>query len=90
MGDFRKKVSHRLISNETNFCKEIPGGKNFCTEKNILSGVQFWKKIRTSVNVGEKKLLSPEVEKKNSCPNQITHKSALINVFSVFFGRIAL
>ena len=39
MGDFRKKVSHRLISNETNFCKEIPGGKNFCTEKNILSGV---------------------------------------------------
>ena len=39
MGDFRKKVSHRLISKENNFCKEIPGGKNFCTKKNILSGV---------------------------------------------------
>ena len=61
MGDFRKKVSHRLISNETNFCKEIPGAKNFCTEKKYVKWRIILEKILTSVNVGGKKILSLEI-----------------------------
>ena len=34
MGDFRKNISHRLISKENNSRKETPGGKNSFTEKN--------------------------------------------------------
>ena len=38
MGDFRKNISHRLISKDNNSGMEIPGAKNSYTEKKIFRG----------------------------------------------------
>ena len=39
MGNFRKKISCKLISRGNNSCKEIPGQKNPTMEKYIFHGV---------------------------------------------------
>ena len=67
MGDFRKNISHRLISKENNSRKEIPGGKNSYTEKKNLS----WRIIL------ETNLTPVNVKKKNSYPNQIIHTNSV-------------
>ena len=47
MGDFRKNISHRLISKENNSRKETPGGKNSFTEKNSFVAYNSGKKSCT-------------------------------------------
>ena len=54
MGDFRKNVSHRLISKENNSRTETPGGKNSFTEKNSFVACNSGKNL-APVNVKNKK-----------------------------------
>ena len=66
MGDFRKNISHRLISKENNSRKEIPGGKIPILKKKNLWWRIILEKNLTPVNVKNKK------QEQNSYPNQIT------------------
>ena len=80
MADFRKNISHRLISKENNSRTETPGGKNSFTEKNSFVAYNS-KKNLAPVNVKNKK------QKQNSYPKQIirSQKRWVIQKKKTFF-----
>ena len=67
MGDFRKNISHRLISKENNSRKETPGEKIPTLKK----------KSFVAYNILETNLTPVNVKKKNSYPNQIIHTNSV-------------
>ena len=72
IGDFRNKISGRMISREKNSCKEKPGEKNFLHWKNIYFMAYNPRKKVLHRLLSGKKFIIRGLKKKYSYPNQIT------------------